>query len=91
MTQKEHLMRSIALLVIAASAAGCASVRENEFAQDALAAPGVAYNAAHRAMSGPHLQPVGTPAALTGGEQQTMPLPEPVVYEAARPSSLWRS
>ncbi|WP_407703513.1 flagellar basal body L-ring protein FlgH [Terricaulis silvestris] len=51
----------------------------------------MAYNAARHAMSGPQLTPVGTPAPLTGGAQQTMPQPEPVSYEAARPNSLWRS
>ncbi|WP_135211210.1 flagellar basal body L-ring protein FlgH [Vitreimonas flagellata] len=60
-------------------------------AQDAIAAPGVAYDAARRGLAPPQLAPVGTPAALTGGAQQTMPsYPEPVAYEPA-PNSLWRS
>lgn len=84
-------MRTLALFALAAGATGCASVERAEFAQDALAAPGVAYNAAYRVATGPHLRPVGTPEALTGGAQQTLPAPEPVVYESARPSSLWRS
>lgn len=84
-------MRSLALLALAASAAGCASIDRQELTQDALAAPGVAYSAAHRALAGPQLVAVGTPAALTGGAQQTLPQPEPVVMDAARPSSLWRS
>ena len=84
-------MRSLALLALAAGATGCASIDRQELAQDALAAPGVAYSAAHRALAGPQLAPVGTPAALTGGAQQTLPQPEPAVMDAARPSSLWRS
>lgn len=85
-------MRTLALIALAAAGAtGCASVDTAEFRQDALAAPGAAYDAAHRALSPPQLRPVATPAQLTGGEQQTMPQPQPAEYEARRPSSLWQS
>lgn len=83
-------MRTLALLALAAGVTGCASADRADFAQDAVAAPGVAYDAARRAMAPPQLHPVGTPAALTGGQQQTMPYPAPVAYEAAAPNSLWR-
>jgi flagellar L-ring protein precursor FlgH len=88
---KEHCMRTFALIALAAGAAGCASVDSGEFAQDALAAPGAAYDAARRAMAPPQLHPVGSPAALTGAQQQTVPQPEPAAYEAPRPNSLWRA
>jgi flagellar L-ring protein precursor FlgH len=91
MISKDYLMRTLALLALAAGASGCASVDRGELVQDTLAAPGVAYNAAYRAATGPHLRPVGTPEPLTGGGQQTLPHPEPVAYEAAGASSLWRS
>jgi len=84
-------LRALALLALAAGATGCASAPMSEFRDDALAAPGVAYNAAHRALSGPQLMPVATPAPLTGGGQQTMPQPEPVAYETPHANSLWRS
>ena len=87
-------MRSNSVLAIAAlalGASGCASVDAGGVAQDALAAPGQAYNAARRALAGPQLQPVGSPAALTGGAQQSMPQPELAAYDPAAPNSLWRS
>ena len=85
-------MRTLALIALAAAGAtGCASVDTAEFRQDALAAPGAAYDAAHRALAPPQLRPVATPAQLTGGEQQSMPQPQPAQYEARRPSSLWQS
>jgi flagellar L-ring protein precursor FlgH len=84
-------MRRIALLALAAGAAGCASVDRQEFAQDALAAPGAAYTAARQAIAPPQLHAVGTPEALTGGAQQTMPQPAPAAYEPAAPNSLWRA
>lgn len=85
-------MRTLALIALAAAGAtGCASVDTAEFRQDALAAPGAAYDAAHRALAPPQLRPVATPAQLTGGEQQTLPQPQPAQYEARRPSSLWQS
>ncbi len=84
-------MRQLALLALAASAAGCASVDVGEMRQDALAAPGVAYNAARSALAPPQFQPVGSPAALTGGQQQTIPQPQPVAFETPRAGSLWRS
>jgi len=84
-------MRTLALLALAAGAAGCASTRAQEFASDALAAPGVAYDAARRAMGPPQLAPVETPEYLTGGGERTIPQPAPVAYEPPRPNSLWRA
>ncbi|MEZ6023461.1 MAG: flagellar basal body L-ring protein FlgH [Hyphomonadaceae bacterium] len=84
-------MRHIALVALAASAAGCASVDTGAMAQDALAAPGVAYSAARRAAGPPQFNPVGTPEQLTGGGQQTMPQPSPAAYDAGNANSLWRS
>jgi len=87
----KDLTRSIAAFAFAATTAACASVNTEAVAQDALAAPGVAYDAARRAAGPPQLQPVSNPAALTGGQQQTMPLPAYASYEPAAPSSLWRA
>ncbi len=84
-------LRALALLALATGATGCASAQMSEFRDDALAAPGMAYGAAHRALGPPQFAPVGTPAPLTGGGQQTMPQPEPASYEAPRANSLWRS
>lgn len=84
-------MRTLALLALAVGASGCASIDTAQVSQDVLAAPGVAYDAARRGLSGPQLHPVATPAQLTGGQQQTMPQPEPTVYEPAQPNSLWRT
>ena len=88
---KDTLMRTLALIALAAGATGCASVRSADFTQDALAAPGVAYDAARRAMGPPQLHSVGTPQHLTGGEQQSMPQPQPAAYDAGAPNSLWRT
>jgi flagellar L-ring protein precursor FlgH len=88
---KENYMRTLALLALAAGATSCASIDTADISHDALAAPGVAYQAARRGLAAPQLQAVGTPAALTGGQQQTMPQPEPAVYEAGQPNSLWRT
>lgn len=88
---KDTSVRTLALLALAAGATGCASVNTGAIAQDAIAAPGVAYDAARRAMAPPQLHPVGTPAALTGGAQQSMPLPTPAAYETPAPNSLWRA
>ena len=87
----EVLLRTLALLALAAGASGCASVNAGAFADDALAAPGVAYDAARRAMGPPQMTPVETPQYLTGGGQQTMPQPAPAAYEAGQPNSLWRT
>lgn len=87
----EAAMRALALAALAAGITGCASVDMGDAAQDALAAPGQAYDAARRGLAAPQLSPVATPEALTGGAQQTMPQPAPVVYEPAAPSSLWRA
>lgn len=84
-------MRALALLALAAGATGCASVDLQAASHDALAAPGQALSAAHRALGPPQLQPVSNPAPLTGGQAQTMPQPEPAAYEAPRANSLWRA
>lgn len=84
-------MRTLALLALAAGATGCASADYPSYAQDVVAAPGVAYDAARRAGGSPQLAPVMTPAGLTGNGQHTMPYPEPAAYEAGAPNSLWRS
>jgi flagellar L-ring protein precursor FlgH len=86
---KADLMRTLALLALAAGAAGCASTPE--FADDALAAPGAVYNAAQRALGPPQLAPVETPEYLTGGGERTMPQPTPTAYERGAPNSLWRT
>ena len=85
------LLRATALAALAAGASGCATIDTGELAQDALAAPGAAYTAARRGLAAPALQPVGSPAALTGAQQQTMPQPAAVSYEPAAPNSLWRA
>jgi flagellar L-ring protein precursor FlgH len=87
---QDSIMRSLALLALAAGAAGCASIDRHQMTQDALAAPGVAYNAARRALAPPQLEPVSNPVALTGGEHQTMPQPISA-SEAPRANSLWRT
>jgi flagellar L-ring protein precursor FlgH len=90
MTMETH-MRRLALLALAASAAGCASYQPSAVAHDALAAPGVAYDAARRAMGPPQFTPVSSPAPLTGGQQQSMPQPNFPNAEAGAPNSLWRA
>lgn len=87
----ETNMRGLALLALAASAAGCASIDREQLSQDALASPGVAYDAARRALAPPQMAPVASPAALTGGQQQTMPQPNFPNYEQGAPNSLWRA
>ncbi len=87
----DNLMRTLALLALAAGATGCATAPAQEFASDALAAPGVAYDAARRAMGPPQLAPVATPEYLTGGGERSMPQPVPAAYEAGQPNSLWRT
>jgi len=84
-------MRALALIALAAGVAGCASTDVGTLAHDTLAAPGVAYDAARRSLAAPQLGPVATPAALTGGGQQSMPAPAPAAYDAGRPNSLWRT
>lgn len=88
---QDTFMRALALLALAAGATGCASVDREQITQDALAAPGIAYDAARRSLAPPALSPVGTPAALTGSQQQTIPQPEPAAYEQGAPNSLWRT
>jgi flagellar L-ring protein precursor FlgH len=88
---KDYPMRTLALLALATGAAGCASIDNSQFAQDTLAAPGVAFDAARRVMGPPQLHPIATPEYLTGGQQQTMPQPEPAAYEVGQPNSLWRT
>jgi flagellar L-ring protein FlgH len=87
---KTTLLRSLALIALA-GAAGCSTVQQQALADDVLAAPGVAYGAARRAVGPPQFSPVEDPAYLTGGGQQTMPQPEPAAYERGAPSSLWRT
>ncbi len=81
----------LVLVALALGVSGCASLNTGAIAQDTLAAPGQAYGAARRSLAGPQLQPVGSPAALTGGAQQSMPQPEPAAYDPAAPNSLWRA
>jgi flagellar L-ring protein precursor FlgH len=89
---KDISMRRLAVLALAAASSACAgNPQMTAITQDAIAAPGVAYNAARRAMGPPQLQAVNSPAALTGGEQQNFPQPEPVVYGEGAPNSLWRA
>ncbi len=88
---KDTARRSLALIALAASVTGCASLNAGELTQDALAAPGQAYAAARRGLATPPLNPVGSPEALTGGAQQTMPQPAAAAYEPAAANSLWRS
>ncbi|MGQ0532327.1 MAG: flagellar basal body L-ring protein FlgH [Caulobacteraceae bacterium] len=88
---KDVLFRSLALLALAAGATGCASIDGDDLSRDALAAPGVAYDAARRALGPPQLHPVATPEPLTGGQQQTIPQPQSAAYEAGAPNSLWRT
>lgn len=85
------LLRGAAIVALAASTTACASIDRHAMAQDALAAPGAAYTAARHALAPPQLAPVASPAALTGGGQQTMPQPAPASYEAPSPNSLWRA
>ena len=87
----DAFLRTLALLALAAGATGCATAPAQEFASDALAAPGVAYDAARRAMGPPQLTPVHSPEPLTGGGERTMPQPVPAAYEAGQPNSLWRT
>jgi len=85
-------MRRIALLAVAAATSACASAPEmSNLAHDAIAAPGAAINAARRAAGPPQFEPVANPAPLTGGQAQTMPLPEPAAYVQPAPNSLWRA
>ena len=86
-------MRTLALLALSLGAAGCAATPAvHAMAHDAIAVPGAAYAAARRAMAAPQMNPVGNPAPLTGGQQQTIPMPpEQTSYEPAGPNSLWRA
>jgi hypothetical protein len=72
---KEKSIRALALLALAAGATAAPASTPARWRTDAVAAPGVAYDAARRAMAPPQLAPIGTPAALTGGAQQSMPQP----------------
>jgi flagellar L-ring protein precursor FlgH len=85
-------MRRLALVTLAAaSAAACASTPDfGDMTQDTLAAPGIAFDAARRAAGPPQFAEVGTPAALTGGAQDTMPLPAQIAFQAPAANSLWR-
>jgi flagellar L-ring protein FlgH len=61
----------------------------HQFAADARAAPGQAYDAARRAVGPPQLANVETPAYLAGANTQSMPQPA-VTYEPSAANSLWR-
>lgn len=90
--KKETPMRRLALVALAAASAGCAATESlGVVAQDTMAAPGMAYNAARSAIAPPQFAPVGNPAPLTGGQQQSFPAPEPVSYAEGAPNSLWRA
>jgi flagellar L-ring protein precursor FlgH len=84
-------MRRLALLALSAGVVGCASTDTSVMARDALAAPGVAYNAAQRAFGPPQLHAVSSPASLTGGEQQTVPQPVFPSYNPPAANSLWQA
>lgn len=85
-------MRRLAILALAAASSACAhNAQADQLAQQALAAPGIAYNAARRAAAPPQLSPVANPAALTGGQAQSIPTPQLVSAEPAGPGSLWRA
>ncbi|MES1201029.1 MAG: flagellar basal body L-ring protein FlgH [Pseudomonadota bacterium] len=88
---EKHFRRAAVLALAAASTACASSERLDSVSRDALAAPGAAFSAAHHAMQPPQLSAVTTPAALTGGAQQTLPQPEAGVSEVGAPNSLWRS
>ena len=97
------MKRLAALAAVAAATSACASGSNvSEFAHDAIAVPGVAFSAAARAPGAaahaareaaapPAFAPVGTPAALTGGEHATMPQPPTMYVPASAPNSLWRA
>jgi flagellar L-ring protein precursor FlgH len=93
-------MQSRALpFVLVGLLAGCAGVedardvafsRVGDGAQIAVERSGDAARAVHRAATGPHLAPVNDPAALTGMQQVSMPMPAYGETPAQAPSSLWR-
>ncbi len=87
----ETNMRALAFLALAFGAAGCTTLETETMAGDTLAAPGMAFDAARRALGPPQLTPVSSPAVLTGGQQQSMPQPNFPHAEAGAPGSLWRS
>ena len=89
----DKTLKGLAMIALATAATACASAppQMSVVAQDAIAAPGVAYNAARRSLGPPQFAPVGDPSGLTGGQQQDMPQPEPVVYGDGAPNSLWRA
>jgi flagellar L-ring protein precursor FlgH len=103
MSDKLSTVKTLAALALAASTAACASSDQlASFARDPSSAPGAAYDAARRstadayhavrnAAAPPAFAPVGNPAALTGGQAQTIPQPQPVAYAAPAPSSLWQA
>lgn len=84
-------MRRIALVAFAAASSACASAEPiGQVAQDALAAPGVAYQAGRRALGPPQMSPVQDPAPLTGNAYESMPQPQAASYAPANANSLWR-
>ena len=89
---KHEALRILAAAALAASTGACASAPSfSEMSQDAMAAPGVAYDAARRGLAPPALAPVANPQPLTGGQYQSMPAPQPTAYAEGAPNSLWRS
>jgi flagellar L-ring protein precursor FlgH len=103
MSDKLTKVRALAALALAAASTACATSDQLAgFARDPASAPGAAYDAARRSageaynvvrnVAGPPaLAPIGNPAGLTGGQQQTIPQPAPVSYTPAGPSSLWQA
>ncbi|MGE0595697.1 MAG: flagellar basal body L-ring protein FlgH [Hyphomonadaceae bacterium] len=84
-------LRSVALAALAVGATACASAEPvASFTQDAMAAPGAAYDAARRSMAPPQLNPVADPTQLTGEAYQSLPQAQAAAYAPAAPNSLWR-
>ena len=85
-------MNRLLPLACALAAASCASTgdRAVEFAQDARAAAGHAYDAARRAAAPPQLAPIDTPAPLA---QNAQALPQPAAYTPPprAANSLWQA
>lgn len=84
-------MRRLAVLALAAASAACSHAQMDQVAQDAVAAPGAAINAARRAAGPPQFTPIANPAPLTGGQQQTMPEPQAASFDPGHANSLWRT
>ena len=82
-------MRSLALLALAAtSVTGCASIDTAELSRDALATPGIAYDAARRGLAGRNASSPNTRPHRW--RRQTMPQPQPVVRASNANSPMHR-